>query len=131
MGTKYYTPELHEFHEGFEYEDGFTHAEFCPRRFSYNEAARMDRSLFLKALDNKLIRVKCLDKEDIESFGWIYDDVMRDGGTLIFKKGDIELHYARENKLRPSSVIKIIGKFIGKIKNKSEFLKLMSQLNIQ
>ncbi len=130
METKYYAPELHEFHEGFEYEDGFTHAEFFPRRFSYNEAARMDRSLLLKALDNKLIRVKCLNREDIESLGW--KQVGYDNFAIELKDITLMLEFNPEYKTfiyrdcYPQE-----NYFKGTIKNKSELRKLMQQLNIQ
>jgi len=71
MEAKYYTPEYHEFHEGFEYGDNFFNTDFTQKTFSFWEVQNPeDRRLFIKAIDNKQIRVKFLDREDIESLGF-------------------------------------------------------------
>ncbi len=147
MEAKYYTPELHELHEGFEYEDGFTHAEFCPKMYSYNEVARIGRSLFLKALDNKRIRVKCLDREDIESENWKYSDSRKidepnhkiDISIFRRRKDDSFYYTLTIDNLNPQVEV-VINQlnsgyrqiiFIGKILNKSELKRIQKQLNIE
>src|SRR5690606_29619740 len=78
---KYYTPEIEEFYVGFEYE------RFIPKSNSTEEECweKLSMSinyLSLEELDNEIIekeiRVKYLDKEDIESFGFKHE-----GGKLI------------------------------------------------
>lgn len=129
--NKYYTPEIKEFHVGFECEI-----------LGYNPKKRLDKN-FKKEWDKIIysledfiyleeknilsnFRVKYLDKEDIESLGfknisgnWYYDDktyqIIGDYKSLEISKGEHEFR-------------KIL--FKGIIKNKSELKKLMKQLNI-
>ena len=85
MESKYYTPEIEEFHVGFEYEyketflDGtvkskeqFDNAKWVESISSIGDSPYVHRALSGKIADNKRggIRVKYLDKEDIESFGF-------------------------------------------------------------
>lgn len=135
MDNKYYTPTIEEFHVGFEYEakerftDGTvkTKDEFDNAKWvkSVADAGLMyiERALTGKNNDNGLcgIRVKFLDKEDIESFGW-----EKFGNN--FRKENLFLLFNLDK-----SVVIIDGnypKFSGKIKNKSELKKLMQQLGI-
>lgn len=78
--NKYYTPTIEEFHIGFEFEkhdertasyrsDGYIPTNY--HKFKYDlksiRLSQLGTHLF-----EKTIRVKYLDKEDIESLGWKY-----------------------------------------------------------
>ncbi len=134
--NKYYTPSIEEFHIGFEFE------------VNYGENDWVKESLYAKPqvvtlpymkLEN--IRVKYLDSEDIESFGFKYTGKSID---IWFKKEgnfnigswtsyEIKLHYGlHDNRLYIIAMdcgdeYKL---FEGKIKNKSELKVLLKQLGI-
>jgi hypothetical protein len=85
MREKYYTPDISEFRVGFEYQlctgnvvptqDDEDWVDFT---FGNNDIYEFDNEgwvLSVKAyLEMNRIRVKHLDKEDIESLGWVYDE---------------------------------------------------------
>jgi hypothetical protein len=130
---KYYIPEIEEFYVGFEfeyesYEDYWKKSIF---RFD-NDYGLNNLSLIINWLDNKEIRVKYLDKEDIENLGWEYLD--DDRITYIYSKDNYELQYSLDDKI--ISILERINNTTGNrvviypIKNKSELKKLMKQLNI-
>ena len=116
MENKYYTPELHEFFDKFEYEsfDIIWKKEI----FDFRD---------LDVIDDEIregkIRVKHLDREDIESLGWEYkkDDL----GYWDFCRGNNRLQFFPEKEKNVSIFMNSY-----KIKNKSELRKLMQMLNI-
>jgi hypothetical protein len=130
MEAKYYTPEYHEFHEGFEYGDNFFNTDFTQKTFSFWELQNPeDRRLFIKAIDNKQIRVKFLDREDIESLGW--KQISQDTYSLSGNLENYELEfdpdyktYIYETSFRKDNFFK------GVIKNKSELKRIMVQTGI-
>lgn len=149
--TKYYTPAIEEFHVGFEYQvmsfkkelseiydinhliegDDFvwitrTWKELDEFKYSFSVS---DFNGERKIIVPKSIRVKILDREDIESLGWI----QRDYDTFDFGS-NIAFEFIPEE----TSYIYTYGRgqddntiFKGKIKNKSELQRLMQQLNIE
>lgn len=135
MVDKYYTPEIEEFHVGFEYEvedlgdDGKTRV-WRPQIFEGEET----RTYFIEELKKGEIRVKYLDREDIESLS----EGETSRGLLILK--DSEFDYKRILCILVEGNYVIIGNdlkgngyeqlFQGKIKNKSELKKLLKQLRI-
>lgn len=154
---KYYTPTIEEFHVGFEFEikcfyDG---SEFEPFIQDNLEPPMISHGSgfcpFEHALSEGHIRVKLLDREDIESLGLkfigceleedrrtckfpiIYEVRKRDTDNIFdLGKAEITLVNISENiynltnyKLNPAR--KISGAFI---KNKSELKRLMKQLGI-
>ena len=130
---KYYTPEIEEFHIWFEYEwkcDG-TKTDWT--------RSVCDSNMNPLDCDCRRIndyRVKYLDKEDIESFGFDHDQTTKDGsdyykGSLI-SDSEFRLNTNKQNptliniwNLRNNEQI-----FCGIIKNKSELKVLLKQLNI-
>lgn len=124
---KYYTPEIEEFHVGFEY-----------------ETKRKDENSWIKRTWNKYdvyssldntheeVRVKYLDREDVESLGF------EDLGNHSYEYGDSKLflsHYPSTNELDVYVYKRISDNerdfyFQGTIKNKSELKKLLKQLGI-
>jgi hypothetical protein len=126
MKNKYYTPEIEEFHVGFEYE-----------RNQYNNNIWFKYVVERKdVLDHsdKDIRVKYLDREDIESAGFKHigagwfeskelDCRIRKwkGLEVDIYKNWSDIYLADQDELRC---------FTGSIKNLSEFKLILKQLNI-
>lgn len=146
---KYYTPTIEEFYIGFEYEvkQGFTDGTVKTQE-DFDEAiwrkevielggdlVYINRALNGRNAEKGLsgIRVKYLDKEDIESLGWIHKESGNKPHyyTLPSPK-DIYRLYWFEGGLVVSIDNTITEKysFRGIIKNKSELIKLMKQLDI-
>ena len=124
--SKYYTPELEEFHVGFEYEH-----EDDPRIGTWKKEI-VDENTNLKWFKEDCDvehRVKCLDKEDIESLGFEYGEYSkaRSGGETF------ELH----NRYSDVWTIHAIGSdyreqiFKGVIKNKSELKRILKQVGYE
>ena len=120
MESKYYAPEIEEFHKGFEvewFEDQF-------KKESFGITTDDDLEIIDDEIRERKIRVKYLDREDVESFGWNqieYDSYKL--GSFIFEfnnqyKTFIYLEKNNENV------------FVGNIKNKSELKKIMIQTGI-
>lgn len=158
MDNKYYTPTIEEFHIGFEYEyfepvnnTGWVKAEI---HFFDEHNTTQDLHDNLKEGVHRPIRVKYLDGEDIESLGWA---IREDNTKLLvldyekpFTNCDRKIHnkvfihynlvskwglittgnrnYTHEDE---DKLDKAITRFCGYIKNKSELIKLMKQLNIK
>jgi len=133
MEAKYYTPEIEEFHVGFEYEY-FIMDEWYPVAYHPSDMAGVDK-LFARLHSDK-IRVKYLDREDIESLNWELDCVIEKEAFYIHKtsslnNGDIRLVF-RDNEHSVQIECEKTGENCYlKVKNKSELRKLMKQLNIE
>ena len=76
---KYYTPELEEFHQGFEYEiwlnSAYTPEKYIKKIFEFVDKNNIwddDITNLLACAYNggDTLRVKYLDQEDIKSLGW-------------------------------------------------------------
>lgn len=131
MTEKYYIPSLEEFHIGFKYEEKIL------GRWGEVEYEPDDTCLvgdIIYDIDNETVRIKYLDKEDIESLGWKFFNIC----YHKFGKGDkYNLFYSGLNNGIDEFCIteSIEGKspktlFDGKVKNKSELKRLMIQLSI-
>lgn len=165
MDTKYYIPDISEFHVGFEYEHchssirfvmldlktGETSNETEPKEiweksvFTGNEFDAWKSSFkFDDSLRDGQIRVKCLDKEDIESLGFkdhngeprIYEENNVIGFVVWNGKDEYIIKYDTESRIIKSIVHtaglhKMFNCFFGiKVNNKSELEKLLKQLEI-
>jgi len=135
MKPQYYTPQIEEFHYGFEFEANYTNGGWANEVFGIGEKAITGiPQLLVQFLENKgmegNIRVKYLDQTDIESLGWKCDTFSRD--FLVFHHTDnyygLSLSIDDANKIEIKADYKTV--FVGKIKNKSELKKLMQQLQI-
>lgn len=148
MEAKYYTPEFHEFHEGFEYIDNLFNVN-TTKRFIYKEVDGWRKSFFIKGIDNNQIKVKCLDRKDIEILGWKYDpnedneeqpdmfDIH--GYSKGYHKINNDIQYILYHFPNNFVIIESIKNnssgyenmhFRGYIKNKSELKKIMVQTGI-
>ena len=145
--SKYYTPELEEFYVGFEFE-----MKVVSHRAHQDELIREEvfmpciwkaftnlKEVFnveydslgehLKTTVPDSVRVKYLDREDIESLG--YGIIQDEYNCQWFKNasGNIEIGLEKDNHL----TIRFTQSFVlfsGTIKNKSELKKLLKQLGI-
>lgn len=120
MEPKYYTPTLNEFFDGFEYES--LDLVWNKTTFDFRD---------LEVIDDEIregkIRVKHLDREDIESFGFVYSNVNSEYYSLNgFDLTNLDNNYFNiyEDKGADEYC------FRGTIKNKSELKKLIQMLNI-
>lgn len=134
MKEKYYIPAIEEFRPGFEYEitSGY---EWVKKTFSKKDL----KSFLYENLENGInqgyIRVKYLDKEDIESLG--FEVFGKGNNTFQIKKDTSYLLHLSTNKVyiykdieKPRKSDATITIFEGKIKNKSELKILLQQLEI-
>lgn len=143
---KYYTPTIDEFHVGFEYQlrnelgkDEWSTYTFDDKFLQLYYPKNFD-TIESEIRDNN-IRVKYLDREDIESLGfpineWFINE-HKYGGTYkitfrdVYTNPRISIHM--KSFIRDGSgnyeVVDIVNDIC--IKNKSELKKLMKQLNIE
>jgi len=126
MENKYYTPTLEEFHVGFNYEAEST--QYPDKNNWHPETFYMNEGHFnlvnINTLHSKKVRVKHLDREDIESLGWV-----KHGNNFIIKRKNCYTLYPYRDK--GYGIMKVTwSMFQGSLKNKSELKKLMDQLGI-
>jgi hypothetical protein len=127
MENKYYTPETEEFVLGFEYQ-----LKPSPLMDWENKKVKLD--INLEAVDFHIknnegtIRVKYLDRDDIIDCKFKYINNKRD----LVKDSVRVRTYIGEQFEVPNIVIYKDSSlvFSGKIKNKTEFKKLLTQLGI-
>jgi len=149
MEAKYYTPERNEFHEGFIFEANYKKEGWQKEIFGIGERSISSvPQLLYQFLDGMPlegnIRVKYLDREDVESLGFEFSENYADRpilGFLYESKENKELQYllyynVLTNELRIERIFqcgtaKEDYLFNGFIKNKSELIRLMRQLNIK
>ncbi len=133
--SKYYTPSIEEFHVGFEYEEKITDdSKFEKIIFSkYHKCCTWgyDNIDFEEAIKRNRIRVKYLDKEDIESLGFIYDEESNNNFYTHKDRRETYLSFFPQQKRIEIGDQENYGSFAGTIKNKSELKKLLTQLNIE
>jgi hypothetical protein len=138
--NKYYTPELSEFYVGFEYEFDYTTLldyKVCGRTWGKVKLTENilelgqdgdieDENPFYKPM--KCFRVKYLDIEDIESLGFehqIEELYYNKDRKLSLEFDDGIVTIARVTKSTLSYLL-----FTGILKNKSELVKLLQQIDI-
>lgn len=136
IDNKYYTPEIEEFHVGFEYEiqanDDST--EFDKIRISRDKKSFVFMNTY--ALNNIPfdVRVKHLNREDIESFGFKVTDTTTSETLIQYSLGTYLLYEVKNtNKIGVKEIIEtgiVENLFYGTIKNKSELNRLLKQLQI-
>ena len=141
MENKYYTPTIEEFHPGFIYEiTKYPDAPLYTTNTTINLLFEHDEYI------NEL-RVKHLDKSDIEILGWEFENEYvayykhklyvhefwgppesrtehKERYKLFFRKGEITIS-------NDQTYDDYQSLFKGAIKNKQELIKLMQQLNIK
>lgn len=128
--NKYYTPKLEEFRVGFEFE----YHEHFGKNFGNWSKIIVDENDSFFTLSNLLasmsVRVKYLDKEDIESLG--FNIILQDqyniecwGKNIILL---VDSDYYIQIIIQEDGIENYL--FQGTIKNKSELKVLLTQLGI-
>ena len=136
MEDKYYLPKIEEFHVGFEYEQHEIINERDPHwkmmvkkmGFSKKEINQIFYNVdLIENLDQKRIRVKYLDRSDIESLGFKVEKDDEYAGEYYFSKENsiIGKFLTEDNKYN----IELFSTYFI-VKNKSEFKKLLIQLDL-
>lgn len=150
MENKYYTPEINEFHVGFRCEVSVTVArsiteidyEWHPIIFGNKDTVYeqlvLGDSIVSKNVDVTKYRVKYLDKEDIESFGFtqLRDDTFEINIPYYRGRNNLKCHI-----IFRKTILLCLGDnetcfsdwetlFTGIIKNKSELNRLLQQLEL-
>ena len=132
MENKYYTPEIEEFHVGFECEKMIPHTNGGHQISLVNTDQKpfIVRDVFDIPRDRATLswfRVKYLDKKDIESLGW---KLVWNEKSLTFQLGKyiLDFWYSTLQLQIVHGDANII--FKGCIKNKSELKRIMKQLKI-
>lgn len=139
MESKYYTPSIEEFHIGFEYEyDGTGYGVYYRLRVDNIDS-------FYRVKDDIEfgdVRVKYLDKEDIESLGFICKYEANSmyytykESVSLFNSGVWTLkliNWPSEDNIRLTISDASVDDeviFRGKIRNKSELIKILKQLGV-
>lgn len=132
MENKYYTPNLIEFHNEFEYEVYIPEKEKWSKETFYLNKEHIDLIKYVDIQDDntlRKVRVKYLDKEDIESLGFI--TIKHDGGwnyqldkyLLYFRESDGHIQIRNSNREEPAL-------FTGWIKNKSELKQVLKMIGV-
>lgn len=141
MENKFYTPSIEEFHVGFEYEELYgtwTDKPYWKKVIWTKDDFYNDHHCYMltDAYEQGNLRVKYLDREDIESLGF---KVPNEGARWQFENGVYKLYvtpYIYTGDVAPNDRITIKdgrddhGYFDGIIKNKSELKRLLKQLGI-
>jgi len=135
---KYYTPKISEFHAGFPYQK----LSKFGRGTWYNRVFVLETNLkdTFKAVNDGIIRVKLIDKEDIESLGFKAYKGMEDHPKYhqSFKNGNYAIKYNMvTNKIR--IICLHLGlftesedcRFSGILKNKSELINQLKRCQIE
>jgi hypothetical protein len=144
MNNKYYTPKVEEFHVGFEYEEFINFDMLLIRSIDHEDdiiwiKTHLDVNMTFEFMEipfkimRDCIRVKYLDKEDIEDLGFKFHEHLYGASQYFYK--DIKLHdrgfglsiYSSKHIIDASQDECL---FNGLIKNKSELKVLLKQLNI-
>lgn len=151
MENKYYSPNIQEFHVGFECEvyngKGFYQSCKIDDKESNNWKAKTFKGDFLEIEELRglcNLRVKYLDKKDIESLGFEQarmKSVNKAGNFYTNKELNLMLFHSSEDctlslqtlDSSKSEIFAKTGEDLNrvsriKLKNKSEFIKFLSQL---
>ena len=147
MNNKYYTPTLEEFHVGFEYEykelgiwnkEVIDILDIISGNSGMNEYVENGIDFVIEKLKSNEIRVKHLDREDIEN--WFNVDITLDHqkeNLIIFETdyGSVLNEYCKISYNKNIHIASIENcnediLFQGKIKNKSELKRILTQIGV-
>jgi hypothetical protein len=142
--NKYYIPEIEELYIGLDCEIYGQNTNKLIRNISWHpvkvwygpEISKLVGILQCnKLIKTHHIRLKYLDREDIESLGFDLDQKTKDGYCFIYGNMFSGDYILTTKDFKTIDITNMIGNkndisFSGIIKNKSELKKLMKQLNI-
>lgn len=132
---KYYTPHISEFHVGFVYQSKNNAKEEFE---TYEVEHDFDSCVYQHLIDKEEVRVKLLDREDIEAEGWKYSRTIPPSYFAGYEEYTIVKYYI----LKRFTNTKMVGiykthaedgnyqLFNGTIKNRSELRKVMEMAGI-
>lgn len=136
MENKYYVPDIEEFHVGFEYEakiynsNEWVKLAFKPNTFENSFDYDNDKGYSV----GESIRVKFLDRQDIEELGWelrignsAFDSFVKGKNYILTSFGEQKIDIRHVNDWGDVET----RLFCGTIRNKSELARLMLMLNIE
>jgi len=136
----YYTPGIEEFHVGFEYEEFHSTIKDKTRKWypkTYQDCMYADYD-GCSCFEEVKVRVKYLDRGDIESLGfklWNKDEY--EGDERLWYEKEVDgtcwrmVHIPNRHYVACSESIEFDeGGFSLTVKNKSELIKLLKQLGI-
>jgi hypothetical protein len=147
--SKYYTPTIEELHVGFEYEIKTTNGTWVNTKANN---LKLIKEIF-ETFQNKPIRVKHLDREDIESFGFDFittkqsktndffmkqiDDPRYEqsasigiGVCYVSHQVVIEFEIDTTKETKGPWYIDSNAVFAGKIKNRTELKRILTQIGV-
>ena len=137
MEEGYYVPDISEFHKGFQYEIKYYDSENFEKKEFQGYFGRVIDILEGDNLQTEEVRVKYLDKTDIESLGWYFTKLHPGTSSHEFEFDkynlDFDPHFNDKWNLRiydGEDCDNEFNYFSGFVRNKSELSKLMKQLNI-
>jgi len=122
---KYYIPTLEEFHVGFEYEVYVPQKDIWSKEIFYLNTSHINLVKYVNLQDvfTIPIRVKYLDEEDIESFGFVKYNIKN---ITVYIRNNINLYWFNDSYL---SIDKGDTQYFrGNIKNKSELKRILTQI---
>ena len=122
---KYYIPTLEEFHVGFEYEVYVPQKDIWSKEIFYLNTSHINLVKYVNLQDvfTIPIRVKYLDEEDIESFGFVKYNIKN---ITVYIRTNINLYWFNDSYL---SIDKGDTQYFrGNIKNKSELKRILTQI---
>lgn len=127
--TKHYVPEIEEFYVGFEFEIS-EKGKWIKESIGLYDLSWVSETPYL--LETKQIRVKHLDREDIESLGF---ELNGGSGNLVqYNLGTYLLYEIKNtNSIGIKEIIDfnvVENLFYGKIKNKSELKRILTQIGV-
>lgn len=148
---KYYTPELEEFHVGFEYEEYSQGYQYDVKLMAEHPEVQLqilsepelvtdwvkrvyELDSFISLIDGEIttyipeVRVKYLDEQDIKDLG--FESVWSDIDTLTFAKDHIVITWWKDSTHIRINYTTGWQLFDGQLKNKNEFHKVLTQLGI-
>lgn len=130
---KYYTPDISEFHVGFEYFVKSKIPNYTSELFLPNTSLRV----ILDRISKNQIWVKNLDREDIESFGFKFYKKHAGMETMEFEMPDYNLYFDPDFKGKHyvriddgNTLDYVVNYFSGTIKNKSELKRVLTQIGV-
>jgi hypothetical protein len=137
VNNKYYQPTIEEFHVGFECEAKVLIEEnkcewrpFIIKQPNYEWMNVHTDGEYKTYTVPECVRVKYLDREDIESCGWKYSDEVTYYYTTDISCIRLSLEGKNNYSIYYLDNTNTNCIFQGTIKNKSQLKKLMQQLNI-
>lgn len=145
--NKYYTPDIEEFHVGFEYEEQVEPGKWKWCRCVDGSFDKLGEFAFRSMLEIRT-RVKHLDQEDIESLGWrlIQDETLNKNELVFVRGGRRTKHiilcennlvvigykvFPRGEKSTDNNHRGYGQIFKGTIKNKSELKRILKQIGYE